>query len=71
MSSCDDPRQHKEIIFFHDHQMSAKTIAVLDYADLKDGQMYVIKCFSHLPYLSPCCTGKKFRSIQERSSYLV
>jgi apoptosis-inducing factor 3 len=32
--------------------MSAKTIAVLDYADLNDGQMYVIKYVSPRP---PAC----------------
>ena len=45
--------------------MSTKTIAVLDQADLKDGQMYVTMSHRSLASASECCKGKKSLLVQD------
>jgi hypothetical protein len=54
--------------------MSTKTIAVLDLADLKDGQMYVSSFIgAHPTHVSDCSAlaGRTFHLIQEQSFCLV
>ena len=46
--------------------MSAKPIAVLDQADLEDGQMYEFSCASST-HVGDCSTGRTSRLIQEQS----
>jgi hypothetical protein len=50
--------------------MSTKTIAVLDLADLKDGQMYGFSC-APPTYVGDCSAGRTFRLTQEQSFCLV
>lgn len=51
--------------------MSTKTIAVLDLADIKDGQMYGLSFIvPHLLTLT-CSAGRTFHLIQEQSFCLV